>query len=82
MADEKIRKQCLAQFIHEVWDCGREEAVADYLASSYTLHHDPGDPWDGRVLDLEGYKERLRVSRAPFPDQKPSGFTLTATLSS
>ena len=70
MADGQARKQRLARFIHEVWDCGREAAVARYLAPSYTIHHDPGDPWDGRVLDLEGYKARLRASRAPFPDQQ------------
>ena len=32
-------------------------------------HHDPGDPWNGKELDLAGYKERVRISRAPFPDQ-------------
>jgi predicted ester cyclase len=32
-------------------------------------HHDPGDPWDKQELDLPGYKERLRISRTPFPDQ-------------
>ncbi|MEO8927717.1 MAG: ester cyclase [Caulobacteraceae bacterium] len=70
MPDGQARKERLAHFVHEVWDCGREEAVERYLASSYTLHHDPGDPWEGRVLDLDEYKTRLRVSRAPFPDQQ------------
>lgn len=70
MADAQARKRLLAQFIDAVWNCGREEAVARYLASAYTLHHDPGDPWDGETLDLEGYKARLRLSRAPFPDQQ------------
>lgn len=70
MTDGQVRKQRLVQFIQEVWNDGREEAVGRYLASSYTLHHDPGDPWDGQVLDLVSYKTRLRASRAPFPDQK------------
>ena len=69
MTDSPARKDRLVQFIHEVWDCGREDAVGRYLAPSYTLHHDPGDPWDGKVLDLDDYKTRLRLSRAPFPDQ-------------
>ncbi|MGI4745360.1 MAG: ester cyclase [Janthinobacterium lividum] len=64
------RKQRLVQFVYEVWNCGREEVVGDYLATSYTLHHDPGDPWHGQVLDIEGYKARVRASRAPFPDQQ------------
>jgi len=70
MGNGQVRKRRLAQFIDEVWNCGREEAVDRYLAPSYTLHHDPGDPWDGQVLDVDGFKARLRASRAPFPDQQ------------
>jgi steroid delta-isomerase-like uncharacterized protein len=40
------------------------------VASSYTIHHDPGDPWAGQTLDVAGFERRLRVSRAPFPDQR------------
>jgi predicted ester cyclase len=46
------------------------DAAERYLAPRYTIHHDPGDPWDGCALDLEGYKDRVRRSRAPFPDQR------------
>lgn len=62
-------KQRLAAFIHEVWDLGDAAAAGRYLAPRYTIHHDPGDPWEGEVLDLEGYCARVRLSRAPFPDQ-------------
>ncbi len=48
MPDGQTRKERLARFIDEVWNGGSEEAVARYLAPRYTLHHDPGDPWDGR----------------------------------
>jgi predicted ester cyclase len=65
-----LRKQRLAQFVREVWDLGREDAIETYLAASYRIHYDPGDPWEGQDLDWEGYKERLRLSRAPFPDQR------------
>ena len=34
----------------------------------YTIHSDPGDPWEGQTLDVAGFKERLATSRAPFPD--------------
>ena len=57
-------------FLREVWNDGDEAAVDRYLASRYTLHHDPGDPWHGRSLTVDEYRERLRVSRAPFPDQR------------
>jgi predicted ester cyclase len=60
----------LSDFIREVWSCGDIERCEFYLADSYTIHHDPGDPWDGQMLDLEGFKTRVRASRAPFPDQQ------------
>lgn len=69
MALLQNNKDTLARFIDEVWNEGDAEAAGHYLAAAYTIHHDPGDPWDRKTLDLEGYKERVRVSRAPFPDQ-------------
>lgn len=63
------RKQILAAFIRRVWDEGDAEAAADYLAPAYTIRHDPGDPWDGMTLDLDGFRERVTKSRAAFPDQ-------------
>jgi predicted ester cyclase len=62
-------KDLLTRFIQEVWNDGDASAADRYIAPLYTIHHDPGDPWDKKVLDLEGYKERVRLSRAPFPDQ-------------
>ena len=62
-------KEILTRFIQEVWNEGDADAADRYLASAYTIHHDPGDPWDGQTLDLARYKERVRKSRAPFPDQ-------------
>ena len=63
-------KEFLTRFIHEVWSEGDVDASDQYIAPRYTIHHDPGDPWDGKELDLEGFKERVRSSRAPFPDQR------------
>jgi steroid delta-isomerase-like uncharacterized protein len=64
------RKQRLAAFIRAVWDDGDADAADRYVADSYTIHHDPGDPWDGRTLDLAGFKDRVRTSREAFPDQR------------
>lgn len=63
-------KQRLADFIRQVWDEGNADAADAYLAATYTIHHDPGDPWDGKLLDLAGFKDRVRKSRAAFPDQR------------
>lgn len=62
-------KASLERFIKDVWDHGDFNAAGRLLADRYTIHHDPGDPWEGRTLDLAGYIERVRLSRAPFPDQ-------------
>lgn len=64
------RKKRLASFIRQVWDEGDAEAADDYVAETYTIRHDPGDPWDGQSLNLAGFKDRLRKSRAAFPDQR------------
>jgi steroid delta-isomerase-like uncharacterized protein len=64
------RKATLTRFIREVWSEGNVAASENYVAAKYTIHHDPGDPWEGRELDLSGYKERVAISRAAFPDQR------------
>jgi steroid delta-isomerase-like uncharacterized protein len=58
----------LAEFMALVWDRGDASAVDRFLADAYVVHSDPGDPWEGATLSREGFKERLRSSRAPFPD--------------
>ena len=64
------RKQLLTAFIEEVWSRGRIEACDDFIGEIYTVRHDPGDPWDGQTLSRDAFKERVRTSRAPFPDQR------------
>ncbi len=58
----------LRRFIERVWNSGDATAVDEFLADAYTVHSDPGDPWDGQTLSREGFKARLSTSRAPFPD--------------
>jgi steroid delta-isomerase-like uncharacterized protein len=68
MSDD--RKVLLRRFLEDVWNEGRIDACDLYIADTYSIRHDPGDPWDGQTLDLAGFKNRLRLSRAPFPDQR------------
>jgi len=70
MSLEQDNKNVLLQFIDEVWSRGIVEAADKYIAPAYTIHHDPGDAWEGMTLDLAGYKDRVVKSRAPFPDQR------------
>jgi predicted ester cyclase len=64
------REALLRAFIEEVWNRGDVAAADRFVAARYTLRHDPGDPWDGQTLDLEGFKARVRASRAPCPEQR------------
>jgi steroid delta-isomerase-like uncharacterized protein len=64
------RKKLLTSFIEEVWSQGDIEACDDFLGETYAIRHDPGDPWDGQTLNRDGFKERVRFSRAPCPDQR------------
>ncbi|QXQ08205.1 ester cyclase [Sphingosinicellaceae bacterium] len=64
------RKRRLAEFLETVWSLGDVEACDHFVGANYTVRHDPGDPWHGRTLDREGFKDRVRTSRAPFPDQR------------
>ena len=63
------RKEFLRRFLDEVWTGGDADAAGKYLAPSYTIYHDPGDPWQGQTLDVNGFKDRLVKSRAVAPDQ-------------
>jgi steroid delta-isomerase-like uncharacterized protein len=58
----------LRRFMEQVWNTGNVARVDDFLAETYTIHSDPGDPWNGQTLNREAFKERLIVSRTPFPD--------------
>jgi steroid delta-isomerase-like uncharacterized protein len=71
-------KNVLARFIQEIWNEGNVDAADRYIAQSYTVHHDPGDPWHQRQLTVAEFKERVCLSRAPFPDQR---FELQQTFS-
>lgn len=69
-ATADVRKQRLVRFIRRVWDEGDVEAADAWLAATYRIHHDPGDPWDGMTLDRAAFRARVRQSRAAFPDQR------------
>ena len=61
-------KSTVASFIDEVWNKGDFSNLRYYLASTYTIRSDPGDPWDGQTIDQNTFKERVAYSRNAFPD--------------
>jgi steroid delta-isomerase-like uncharacterized protein len=54
--------------LYRVWSEGDYAAVERVVAQTYTIHSDPGDGWEGQVLDRAEYVERVRFSRQAFPD--------------
>jgi steroid delta-isomerase-like uncharacterized protein len=68
VASEADLTAILRDFMEQVWNRGDGDAVDRFLAETYTIHSDPGDPWEGSALTREGFRERLLTSRAPFPD--------------
>ena len=58
----------VAALLGRVWSYGDMEAVADLVAPEYTIHSDPGDPWEGQVLDHGHYKNRVSHLRQALPD--------------
>ena len=65
-----MKTELLHAFIEQVWNRGEIDSIPDYIGSSYTIYHDPGDPWEGQTLDAKGLQERVSISRAPVPDQR------------
>ena len=63
-------KAVVIDYMHHVWNDGEVDACDRFLTPFYTIHHDPGDPWDGQKLSIEAFKDRVRTSRAPFPNQQ------------
>ena len=47
--------------MERAWNGGDLTAVDELVAPRYTIHSDPGDPWDGQELDLED-GDRVAVS--------------------
>ncbi len=61
-------KAKLERLIEQVWNRGQLGLVESLIAPQYTVHQDPGDPWEGRTLNREEYRERVAYSRRVFPD--------------
>lgn len=60
----------VAAFVDRVWNAGDVSNLTGQIANAYTVHHDPGDPWEGQTLTRLDFAERVRQSRAPVPDQE------------
>lgn len=81
MSTPEHNAAALRDFIEAVWNQGDSEAADCWLAPRYTIHHDPGDPWDGR--DLMAQDDRVIITwhwqathLGEFPGFPPTGQTI------
>jgi len=65
-----IRKQIMTAFLDRIWGQQELSAIPEFIADSYTIQNDPGDPWEGQTLTRDGFADRLVTSRSTFPDQR------------
>lgn len=61
-------KELVVQLIEEVWSKGNLLLVDTLIAKEYKILHDPGDPWESKLLDHAEFKKRVMLSREVFPD--------------
>lgn len=64
MSNETI----LRDFIERVWNKKDFAAVAKFVNPAYTIHLDTGDFWEGKTLNNDEFKVRLRYTFDSFPD--------------
>jgi steroid delta-isomerase-like uncharacterized protein len=65
-------------FMEEVWNRGDFSNLKALVGDLYTIHSDPGDPWNGKSIDYETFKTRVGYTRSAFPDVR---FKIDETIS-
>jgi len=63
-------KEKLIKLIEEIWNKGNLDLVNELVSDRYEIKHDPGDPWESKVLNHEAFKNRVILTRNIFPDLK------------
>jgi steroid delta-isomerase-like uncharacterized protein len=61
-------KTILGTFMEQVWNSGDYSQIEKFVAAQYHIKSDPGDAWEGRVLDHATFQKRVAYSRNAFPD--------------
>jgi len=62
----------------EVWNKKNFQKIGQYVHNEYTIHLDPGDPWEGKTLSHSEFKNRMELgSFKSFPDMN---FEITSAI--
>ncbi len=68
MITTKSKGNFLRAFMQEVWNEKNFEAVEKYVSPTYQIKLDTADPWEGKTLTHQEFKQRLNFSFGSFPD--------------
>lgn len=60
--------EVIDELFSRVWSFGDLQPIERLVAARYTVHSDPGDPWEGQVLDPQAYARRVQEWRRALPD--------------
>ncbi len=72
------KESFLREFMDEVWNKKNFQKIGQFVHNQYTIHLDPGDPWEGKTLSNSEFKNRMEFdSFKPFPDMK---FEITSAI--
>lgn len=61
-------KEILIKLINEVWNKGNFSIIDELVSPEYFIKHDPGDPGETKILDLETFRKRVMLARNTFED--------------
>ena len=67
----------LKEFMDEIWNKQGFDKIEQYVHPSYTIKLDTADPWEGKTLSHDDFKERLSFSFNSFPDMN---FEITSAI--
>ena len=68
MSTVQTKKTILTTFMEEIWNQGNFSRLDNFVAPTYEIKHDPGDPWQGQIINLDTFKTRVLYSRNAFPN--------------
>ena len=54
--------------MQKVWNEKEVNSIAAFVDTTYTIHIDTGDPWEGKTLNHKDFEHRLHYSFNSFPD--------------
>ena len=60
-------KTLVRTVVEQFWS-GQFDQLDSIIADQYTIHSDPGDPWEGKTLTHKDFKKRIQDTRKVFPD--------------